>query len=149
MGNHVHSDLVNMANQFSHTLVESPQKQTNTQKHQKFLICNSSKWTLLNANQTLLVCLLLSAARPLEKTVYKLSTLRAFSSLSQPFQLPSSQWRGCKDLQGSFQSLLLIGSEKHFSRLIMNLSIPIYMKVTLWKLNPTTHYCKTVPALKY
>lgn len=59
-----------------------------------------------------------------KETVYKLSTLTASAHLTSLSNFPVLNEGVPRNYRGSFQSLLLIGLEKHFSRLIMNLFHP-------------------------
>ena len=68
-------DLVNLANQFSYTLDESPRWTT-------FLIFNSSKWKTLNENKTILVSAIIAKSQNIGKEIaMNLSTLGTFYHL--------------------------------------------------------------------
>ena len=86
------------------------------------LIFSSIKWRLLNETQTLLIPAIMAKNQDTSKDTFtNLSTLGAITALNQPVQPLISYWRGSKELWRSFQAVLLIGLQKHFSRLGMTL----------------------------
>lgn len=107
MGNHAHSRF----SEYGKLILSHSRwitSKTNTQKTSKVLIFNSSKWTILNETKTLLVCAIICKELDhWKRDCLQIKYFNCLSSLNQPFQLPSSQWRGSKELQGLFPILTL------------------------------------------
>ena len=64
-------------------------------------------------NQVLLVSAVIIRSQVIGKEIV---TNKYFKCLQTSKQTPNSQWQGSEELQGSSQSFLLIGLEKHLSR---------------------------------
>ena len=102
-------DLINPANQLSHTLEESAKMET---AKILYLQLEQMKPPKLNKNPPGF-CYYCKDPGLWERDCYKFKCFRHLQSFNQPFQHPpNSQGLGSKELQR-----LLTGLEKHFSRL--------------------------------
>ena len=123
--------LVNLANQLSHTVHESPKRKTAKILQLQFQQMKTYKWN----QKPVSFCCYCKETEHWKRDCYKFKCFKYLQPSQKPFKCPQILSDGAlRNYRGSSQFFLLISLEKHFSRLEMNLFLS---ELTL---EPHTHF---------